>query len=197
MRREVMLFVVALILVGRCFASPITWTLQNAVFADGGAATGFFVFDPDTTCNGCIPAFANWDISTFGGNTSVFFPFEFTPANSFAVWGPSFNGDEGIIFDSNQLFPNNLPPPLNFNEALSLRIIPVSYLTDAGGTINMDLSNLYQGECFNCNPFRFFISGSVASTPEPRSLSLALLAILGCAGFLWRRTRSGATEDAK
>ena len=52
-------------------ASPITWTLQNAVFNDGGVATGSFVFDADTQ------TVVSYNIQTSGGNTTNFPAFLF------------------------------------------------------------------------------------------------------------------------
>jgi hypothetical protein len=43
----------------------------------------------------------------------------------------------------------------------------VSVLTDAGGTIAIDLANLYQGECFNCSPYRNFTAGNLVGTAAP------------------------------
>src|SRR5690242_19918035 len=42
-------------------ANPVTWTLEDFVFADGGTATGSFVFDADTGPTG---AFSNINITT-------------------------------------------------------------------------------------------------------------------------------------
>jgi hypothetical protein len=42
-------------------------------FNDGGVATGYFAYDADAN------VFTDWDVATHGGNTSVFFPFEFKP----------------------------------------------------------------------------------------------------------------------
>ena len=195
MRHELMLFAVAVVVgLSTCSASPIMWQLQSAVFDDFGSATGSFVFDPDSTCPPCGPLSPNWDISTFGGNTSVFFPFEFTPTNSQAYWG-IFNGDESFVFLSNQSFPTNFPPPFQ-NEQLSLRIVLTSFLTNASYSVPMDLNNPIQGECFSCSPYRVFISGSVIAAPEPKSVFL-LLSALGCAGFFRASMRSPRSKRCK
>ena len=41
-------------------ASPITWTLQSVAFADGGIASGFFVYDATTT------SYSAFNVSTTG-----------------------------------------------------------------------------------------------------------------------------------
>lgn len=44
----------------------------------------------------------------------------------------------------------------------------VSPLTNAGGTIAINLANVYQGECFNCSPYRGFTAGNlVGALPPP------------------------------
>lgn len=170
------ILVAALLFATGAFSFPITWTIQNGIFDDGGVANGFFLFDSDTTCGGtCVVAFPNWDIVAVGGNTTVFFPFEFTPANSTGVFSPSLSGKEGFVFTSNATFRSN-------NQPLQLRIIPVSPLTDVGGTISIDFANIFQGECFNCDPFRRFADGSVTTIPEPRSIFLFIIGFTGGIG---------------
>jgi len=38
-------------------------------------------------------------------------------------------------------------------------------LPSGGGTVSLDLSNGYQGECYNCGPGRTFVSGVVTTSP--------------------------------
>jgi hypothetical protein len=129
-------------------AAPVTWTLRNVVFNDGGVATGFLVYDADT---GSI---TDWNIATTGGNTSVFLSFEFTPANSTAL-ANRINGE--FSFYSTALFP------AEGDENLVFEFVPASPLTDAGGTVNINLQSLNSGECFDCDPDRSFVSGFVTS----------------------------------
>jgi hypothetical protein len=51
-----------LIVWGSAFSIPVTWTLQDAVFDDGGAATGSCVYDAD------LDVFADIDITTTAGS---------------------------------------------------------------------------------------------------------------------------------
>src|SRR5580704_12597209 len=71
----------------QCSAAAITWTI-NGTFADGGTLTGTFVFDPDLGPSQAITVF-NFTVS--GGNTAVFFPYNFTPSNSYGNSFPSIN----------------------------------------------------------------------------------------------------------
>jgi hypothetical protein len=129
-------------------AAPVTWTLRNVVFSDKGVATGSFVHDADT---GSI---TNWNISTTGGNTAVFFPFNFTPANSTAAF---YTATGGFNFFSTALFP------AEGDENLLFQLVPVSPLTDAGGAVNINVQSQNSDECFDCYPSRSFVSGFVTT----------------------------------
>jgi uncharacterized protein (TIGR03437 family) len=136
-------------------ASPLTWTL-NATFDDGGTAVGVFTFDSDTR------SFSNWDVSTTGGNTSVFFPFDFTPENSSLGFNNPLDdpSQREIVFASSASFPDPLAPN---PESLVLVITPASSLSDAGGTVDISpgVTLVFSGECFDCNPARLITSGTV------------------------------------
>jgi len=147
--------------------NPIAWTLQNAVFNDGGRASGFFVFDANTN------TVSNWDFVTAGGNTSIFFPFEFTPANSrFSDF--AFQQVGAFEFGSMQLFPDPFVP---YPEELYLAFSPVFPLTNAGGIVNIDLTKW--GECFNCVPSRRFTSGSLQGTATAGSSGVITVTAAG------------------
>jgi hypothetical protein len=138
--------------------TPLTWTL-NAAFGDGGMAVGVFTFEAGTR------TFSNWNVSTTGGNTSVFFPFGFTPANSFLGFNNPLNdpSQREITFVSNAAFPDpSAPSP----ESLVLAFTPDSPLTDAGGSINISpgATLVFSGECFDCVPARLITSGTVYTT---------------------------------
>ena len=47
-------------LTGPATAIPVTWQLENAVFASGRTATGSFVFDADTGVYSSIAPFGQW-----------------------------------------------------------------------------------------------------------------------------------------
>ena len=158
----------ALTLAAALRAGPLTWVLKDAVFADGGTATGSFVFDASTQ------QISSYNILTSGGDTSVFPAFLFqngTPSN---VGADAVPDADIIVFSSN--FDNG------YLEDLELRLAPLSGLTDAGGVVSLDLTNGYMGECFNCEPYRVFVSGEMDAatpepTPEPATGLLVLLAL--------------------
>jgi hypothetical protein len=181
-------------------ALPLTWTL-NATFADGGTAVGLFTFNSDTD------TFSNWNVSATGGDTSVFFPFDFTPADSSLF----FNGDDPsgltISFASDALFPD---PIAGQPESLVLAATLASMLSDAGGTISITpgvISGSFSAECFDCDPYRLITTGNVTTTPEPNSFALMAVGIcvFSCAvmvcicrnigiGFQQASTASGRRE---
>jgi hypothetical protein len=160
-----------------CSARAITWTL-NGTFNDGGAVSGTFVFDPDLGASQTISTF-NFVVS--GGNTSLFFPFNFTPVNSFGA-GPVIAAAGSFQFDSNATYTGSGYTNQNY----VLQFVPVSPLSDAGGVVNINLSSSFSNNCFDCNPFRVFVTGTVTgpvsppATPAPPTLLLVFIG-LGCA----------------
>ncbi len=141
-------------------ASQLIWTL-NATFADGGTAAGFFTLDPDGK------TFSNWDVSTTGGNASVFFPFEFTPAGSLLSFLSNDPTGLTIAFQSFASFPD---PLVGMSEQLDLFADLASPLEGAGGTINISPGAVgesgaiseFSEECLDCHPSRFITSGAVS-----------------------------------
>ncbi len=140
---------------GAALCNPITWTL-SATFNDGGTAAGVFTFDSDTG------KFSNWNVSTSGGNTSVFFPFDFTPANSSLSLNRVDPSGPTIAFVSDVTFPD---AEAGTPENLILQATLVSPLTDALGAISINLLSGYTAECFDCGPARFFTSGTLTAVP--------------------------------
>ena len=135
------------------FSAVKTWTLIGVTFDDGGTATGTFDFDADTQDT------TNISISVSGGGTGVFPPFTYTrllnlhnignPANTYRVGRPG-----QLLLDR------------------CLRFTPIADLTNAGGTVALDLATADGGsggvECYNCNPFRLIDGGSLtALEPVP------------------------------
>ena len=154
-------------------ATGITWTL-NATLSDGAAVTGYFAFDPAKGPNQNITNFnINVSAATPGilsepGDrnlpTSVFFPFDFTPANS-SAGGPRPTNGGSFVFASNATFANpisGLPA-----ESLFLSFVPVSPLSSTSSTIinnnTINVSNPYSNECFNCDPYVTFAEPTAVS----------------------------------
>ena len=135
------------------FCAPVTWTLTNAAFNDGGTATGYFVYDPDAS------AITDWNIVSSAG--SALSAFTYTPATSRAANSPSGGCPAPCIsFGSNQQFPDGA-----FSETRYLNLTLVAPLTDGGGTVGLNLNS--SDECLNCSPYRVFTQGSVVGAPAP------------------------------
>lgn len=159
-------------------AAPLRWVLSGVTFADGGIATGSFFFDADTS------TVSNWNVSVSGGNTGTFPPFTYDVGSS----------------DVNVFNAGNPGDTINFSAGMApsrdLRLTPVADLTNAGGSVALDLTtmNAMEGnlECFNCSPSRFITAGALvqvqAAVAAPlldlRGL-LALMAVLSA--HAWRR----------
>lgn len=154
-------------------ADDVTWTLNNVTFNDGGTASGTFTYDADTQ------TVDNWNLTTTSG--SILGGSNYDPGDSSYFIQNLGNPQDSIIFEIGQL---------------QLRITPISALTDAGGNvaINLNTANGESGgvECFNCSPFRIFVSGDLSAatvneTPEPASIFFLGSGLLGLAGGVRRR----------
>jgi hypothetical protein len=148
-------------------ATPLTWTLSGVTFDDGTMATGYFEFDASTHTS------SSFNISTTEGALSAH---TYDTGNSSLIWNGRWN-------------------MLNFFDSADDRYISFwlgQALTDAGGTVNI-LDYGWGYECYNCEPVRWMVAGSLTSqpdadVPEPGSLAMVLPA-LGMLGFMARRRR--------
>ena len=160
-------------------AVPVQWTLSNAVFDDGGTASGSFVFDAATN------DYSNIAISTVAGTSGSAFTYANIPPVFFKNPGQFFGvSATGDLTGAGQLF-------LNFSGPM----------TDAGGTLDIVLSSSSQAVCSNADctfistPFQRFVSGSIVSSPVsavplPAGLALGLtgMAAFGAARRRGRRS---------
>lgn len=144
-------------------AAPVTWQLSNLTFTDGGTATGSFVYDA------AFNSFSNIAITTstngaFGANYAI----------------PTGIGS-ATFFDTVVAFP--------LDGQFRLLFDLVAPMTDAGGVIALNLGagiSDVEGQCISdtcgaISAFRIIATGSVASIPEPATLALVGLALLGVA----------------
>src|ERR1035438_7407260 len=106
-------------------AKPVTWHLQHVTFADGGTASGSFVYDVDAGFNG---TYSNISITTTAGTTMT--------ADTFAFVDP------GAVSYSIRFFPVTTGPDLTGTPVLVLYF--VSPLTDAGGSLALQTSGPFQ-----------------------------------------------------
>ncbi len=169
----------ALVMAQTNFASTVNWSLNGVRFSDGATAAGSFDWDADSQ------TLSNWDISTTSGTLSAF---TYSSTDSTAGAYLQVAG-----YQKEYLFMAN-------GSTRQLRLTPVTALTDAGGTVAVNLNTWGGGsgavECFNCSPYRPVVSGSFTvadagptGTPEPASLGLAGLGLIGA--FLFARKRRG------
>jgi hypothetical protein len=160
-------------------ATVIEWHLQNVRFDDRGSATGFISLDVDHDgygpTPGSIPEFVDWDIKVRGGNTANFPPFEYTPASTFGAFivltlpqegGP---GWDDLIFSTGQR---------------RLELVARPQLTDVGGTVVLNTSQVYgeSRESWNPLPTRSAF-GELTAVPEPSKALLLALGLGTVVGF--------------
>ena len=155
-------------------AAPLTWTLNNAVFGDGGTAVGSFVYDASTLTVVSYSIQTSQDAPDFPG----FLYQNGAPNNISATVFPI---SDLILFATS--FTNGNP------NGIQLRLAPVAGLTDAGGVVSLNLNSGLSVECYNCSPHRPFVSGEMVSVPEPATALLVLVPLAW--GVLVRRRLSG------
>jgi hypothetical protein len=134
-------------------AVPVTWTLSGATFTDGGTASGYFVYDADTD------TLSTFSVVTAAGNTVAFPATTYDLSTAFGSIDSSGAGTIGTVLTIGN------PPPGPGQRPL--RMPAVSALSDAGGSVALNLLSPYQGECYNCNPYRFFNAGNLVGTVAP------------------------------
>jgi hypothetical protein len=161
-------------------AAQLVWGL-SATFNDGGTAIGYFVYDLNENF------YTYWDVSTAGGNTSTFFPFEFTPENSAIGYIANSGSGPTILMRSNSSFTSQVPGP---SEPLVFEPTLASQISGNEGTIKIlpGKSNYIgwgtvSAECFSCYPYRNITKGvvttsgpllpTVTATPSPTRITKA------------------------
>ena len=164
------------------YAVPITWTINDLVFDDGGTGNGSFVYNQNTGL------FSDISISTTDGTTLL--------GHSYTRLGPIFvgpaPGDPASFMSI--LSGTGVPTLLDTAFALSF----VSPLTNAGGSSALlETSVEYQcntpGFCGTASGTdvkfkRFIVSGSVQATvPVPAATWLFGSGLLGLIGIARRK----------
>jgi hypothetical protein len=151
------------------FAVPLTWTLNDIVFEDGGTATGSFVYDADAN------SYSNIDITTQGGDDS-FYGGSYTQL--FAPY--SYSQNSGYVQTESLLC--GVPQDL-----CGFGLLFESNLTNAGGTKAIIFDNSISVE-IRINSFqdRDITSGTVSAVPIPAAVWLFGSAL---AGLGWMRRK--------
>ncbi len=176
--KSLLLVTAALIIAHASTAGPVTWNLSGVTFSDGATASGSMTWDADAQ------VLSSWNISVTNGNLSAY---TYTPSDS--TGGDYYQGVSG--FQSTFIISEN-------GSTRELLMTPVAALSDAGGTVAINLNTWGGGsgsvECFNCAPWRIIESGSFTTnttppTPEPTPIGLLGLGFAAM-GLFARKLRS-------
>ena len=162
--------VLTLMCSGLAQATPMKWNLSNVTLSDSTSATGSFFYDASTD------TYSNWSISVAAGSLSAF---TYNALNSQSVFSDAT--EFLVLTNSNSRY-------FDFDFAAPL--------TDAGGSILIETTpggQLGQSslECNDCKITRLVTGGSIIaatagvpiSVPEPATLLLTALALMGLAVF--------------
>jgi hypothetical protein len=164
------------------------WTINNAVFNDGGTWTGSFEWDATTQ------TFGNYSWTVSGGDTTTFPAVTYNNANAVVA---ASHGNFAYGTDQIHLYSFNTTaadPNVLFR---SLYLTTVAELPNTGGTMQLDFTSGYAaGECDNCAPYRPLVSGFLTSditpggVPEPANWALMIggIGMIGMSGRYARRT---------
>lgn len=170
-------------------ATPVTWTLNNVTFDDGGTASGWIAYDA------ADPHASLFNVSLTAGALQPAFTFHkdnttvATPGDNSFLDYPGFGDNSFFLWEIGSADPRNF----NFSFA--------SALDAAGGT--HDLLTAYSYDCTvnHCDigQARMVTGGSVTTlpavvgndVPEPATLGLMLPA-LGMLGWMTRRRKQKA-----
>ena len=167
-------------------AIPVRWTLEDVSFADGGTASGSFVYDADTS------TYSRTDIVTTSGSVlpgETYHGNGISDSNPAIVW---FLGDSGPAIQLGLVF---LPPGVVYEPGGAFGPSP---LTNNGGWLSLDTLN--SRELDVCNPScydpaslsRDVISGGAfgVAVPLPPAVWLFGSALAGL-GWIRRRSQAG------
>jgi hypothetical protein len=150
-------------------AMPVVWTLADAVFDDGGIATGSFTYDAGTG------TYTDINIVTTAGNQQ---PIPVYPGSNYGdLNNNTVPGSHILIFETGS---NNYGLGLNWQGSLSNAggNIALEVGMTSAGSYEIDLSNFSQ---------RFLASGTISAIPVPAAVWLFGSALAGL-GWFRRKT---------
>lgn len=170
-------------------AIPVTWEIQDALFTDGGVASGVFTVDVDTE------TIFDVSITTTAGSDPLTFP------------GTTFTGVTASgLFDADGL----VGMVIEMSDGLFTRSFGMAFINAMGFVSPLDNSGgsavLYEGESFeeicnigntNCQVRFMAIGGTVTSVPEPTTIGLLLAGGLSLTLSFLRRKRIVTNSNAQ
>lgn len=174
MNKPIALLIAALAAIGLTApanAAPVTWTLVNAVFEDGGTASGTFTYDADTNTYSAINIITTAGSIQSGAEHDIVAPMFAHASTRFGAVPVPSPGLTGLTI---------------------LAITWASPLTNAGGLVSILTSDHASGEglClnFNCSVFYSYLGGSrqlisgyvtTGEVPLPAALPMFLAGLAG------------------
>ncbi len=152
---------------GSAFSTPLTWTLNDIVFEDGGTATGSFVYDADAN------SYSSINITTQGGDDSLY-------GGTYTQLFGSYSNTSGYVQTESLLC--GVP-----QEMCGFGLLFESGLTNVGGTKAIIFDNSISVEIRpNSFQLRDITSGTVSAVPIPAAVWLFGSAL---AGLGWMRRK--------
>jgi hypothetical protein len=164
------------------YSAPVVWQLQDLTFADGGSASGAFVYDA------ALGKVLDWNITasvdgnpTFGSNVNIAFVKGASETAKRVQGNTPFSDD--FIFSHGAT-----PETMGF-----LSLVTSRPLSDKGGIVSLVTGAPPVGGYLSCCESAIqtsVISGFLATAPEPGSVLFVLIGIAaGVAQLSRRRTR--------
>ena len=164
-------------------SAPVTWTLEDVVFADGGTAAGSFVYDADTN------AYSGIFVETFLSNGDL---------------GRTYITDDfadGLFSQPSQVYFGEYPSSaFDLSHAWGLQLDFSTPLSNFGGTVALIVGSPneskegYCGTDASCafpQTYRTIVGGQVSAVPIPAAVWLFGSAL---AGLGWMRRKQAANQ---
>jgi len=168
-----LLIIFMILFSGAAQAIPVTWTLQDVVFDDGGSASGFFIYDAD------LDLYSSVNITTTSGSD--------LSGESYLYPKGVFAGPFSLVATAQDV------PDLTGVASIALFYNP-GVLTNSGGTRSLVEGSSRESFCADpdCNigvgepNSRDIIAGSISAVPVPAAVWLFGSALAGL-GWLRRK----------
>jgi hypothetical protein len=178
---------------GRAEAGPVTYDISGSFGNDilgstglaGGSFSGSFTTSGLPVTPGHTASFSAYDIDVYDSHHSLVLELKSTDLNSSEIIGLNTGSKRTeLLFDRLAVGKPNVfameiyfPTPFNGNGSL----VPYNFF-------NLQSSQFQVASLFGHTGFGRITSGQAfAATPEPSTLALGLVGVLGGLGYVWRR----------